>query len=260
MRVITSRDNPAFRELQRLARSASERREQGRILLDGARLLQAYRAAFGADRMRLVARASHAERPEIVDWFHRVADAVVLADGLFDSITQVESSSGLLAIVPMPDAAAIPAREDGFSVLLDGIQDPGNLGSILRSAAAAGGAAAYLSADCADPWSPKSLRGGMGAQFALRVLDRIDLASMAGELAGPLVGLDARASQSLFQTDLRGTSVAFVLGSEGAGISPDLSARVQHRVRIPMTSGVESLNVGAAAAVCFYEWWRQKGG
>jgi TrmH family RNA methyltransferase len=259
MRAITSRDNPAFRALQRLARSAGARREQGRAVLDGAHLLEAYRSAFGAERMQVVARASHAERPEVLDWLRGPAGAVVLADALFDSITQVETSSGLLAMVPVPDAAAIPTRPDGFSVLLDGIQDPGNLGSILRSAAAAGGACAYLSADCADPWSPKSLRGGMGAQFVLRILDRADLVRVASEVTDTLVGLEVRAPRSLFEADLRSRSVAFVLGSEGAGISPGLSALVRHRVRIPMAPGVESLNVGAAAAVCFYEWCRQQG-
>ena len=260
MRAITSRDNPAFRALQRLARSAGERRKEGRLLLDGPRLLEAYRAAFGADRVQVVARASDAERPEVLRWLNSAASAVVLADGLFDSITQLESSSGLLGMVPVPDADSVPARQDGFSVLLDGIQDPGNLGSILRNAAAAGGACAYLSAGCADPWSPRSLRGGMGAQFALSVFDRIDLVRVAAELPGPLVGLDARASQSLFETDLRAASCVFVLGSEGTGISPSLSTLVQRRVRIPMAAGIESLNVGAAAAVCFYEWRRQRGG
>jgi TrmH family RNA methyltransferase len=259
MKAITSRDNPAFRDLQRLVRSAGERREQGRLVLDGARLMEAYRAALGGERMQVVVRASHAERPELQAWLRSVGGAMALADGLFDSLTQVETSSGLLAIAPVPTAAAVPARQDGFVLLLDGIQDPKNLGSILRSAAAAGGVCAYLSADCADPWSPKSLRGGMGAQFALRVIDRVDLADVAGGLAGPLVGLDARAPRSLFQTDLRGAGLAFVLGSEGAGISPKLSALVRERVSIPMSAGVESLNVGAAAAVCFYEWRRQQG-
>jgi TrmH family RNA methyltransferase len=258
MKAITSRDNPAFRRLQHLARSAAERREQGQAVLDGAHLLEVYRAAFGAQGMRVVARASQAERPEVADWLRSGADAIVLADGLFDSIAQVETSSGLLAVVPVPDACAVAARPAGFTVLLDGIQDPGNVGSILRSAAAAGGACAYLSADCADPWSPKSLRGGMGAQFLLRIVDRADLTCVASELAGRVVGLEAGASRSLFQADLRGAK-AFVLGSEGAGISPALSGLVHDRVRIPMAAGVESLNVGAAAAVCFYEWHRQQG-
>jgi TrmH family RNA methyltransferase len=259
MKTITSRDNPVFRELQRLARSAGERRERGRAVLDGVHLLEAYREAFGADGMQVVARASEAERPDVLDWLHAARDAVVLADSLFESITQVESSTGLLGIVPVPDAAAIKAPRDGFSVLLDGIQDPGNLGSILRSAAAAGGDCAYLSADCADPWSPKSLRGGMGAQFVLRIFDREDLVRVGPGLGRRLVGLDARATRSLFDLDLRGAPVGFVLGSEGAGISSGLSALVQDRVRIPMAAGIESLNVGAAAAVCFYEWRRQQG-
>jgi TrmH family RNA methyltransferase len=259
MKAISSRDNPEYRELQRLMRSAAERRDAGMALLEGVHLLEAYRDAFGAARMKVVVRASHSQHGEIEAWLRTAGHALVLGDALFDSITQVETSSGVLALVPIPDADAVRAPTDSFSILLDGVQDPGNLGSILRSAAAAGGSSAYLSTHCADPWSPKSLRGGMGGQFVLRIFDREDLIRTARGFGGRLVALEAHATESLFDADLRDASLAFVLGSEGGGISPALSELVRDRVKIPMTPGIESLNVGAAAAVCFYEWRRQRG-
>jgi TrmH family RNA methyltransferase len=98
----------------------------------------------------------------------------------------------------------------------------------------------------------------MGGQFALRIEDRADLPAIAGALQGKLVALDAAASASLFELDMSAGKVAFILGSEGGGIDPRLSALAEFRVGIPMRAGVDSLNVGAAAAVCFFEWARQR--
>jgi TrmH family RNA methyltransferase len=258
MKHITSRDNPTYRGLLQLAGSPRDRREAGRMLLDGVHLLEAFREAYGIDQLQVIARSSHAERPEIAHWLHSGAESVVLADGLFDALALVETPSGILAAAPIPEGPGGNPPTGGFAALLDGVQDPGNLGSILRSAAAAGGSAAYLSSQCADPWSAKCLRGGMGGQFALRIEDRADLPAIAGALQGKLVALDAAASASLFELDMSAGKVAFILGSEGGGIDPRLSALAEFRVGIPMRAGVDSLNVGAAAAVCFFEWARQR--
>jgi TrmH family RNA methyltransferase len=258
MKHITSRDNPIYRGLLQLAGSPRDRRESGRMLLDGLHLLQAYRDAYGMEQVQVIARSTVAERPEIARWLHTGHQPIVLADGLFDALAAVETPSGILAAVPIPKGPAGKPPAEGFGVLLDGVQDPGNVGSILRSAAAAGAAQAYLSSQCADPWSPKCLRGGMGAQFALRIEDRADLPATAVAFDGKLIALDAAASASLFELDLSVGKVAFILGSEGGGIDPRLSALAQLSVGIPMRPGVDSLNVGAAAAVCFFEWARQR--
>jgi TrmH family RNA methyltransferase len=258
MKKILSRDNPAYRALLRLADSARERRETRRTLLDGVHLLQAYRDAHGMDGVQVIARASHADRGEVRAWLESCPDAMVVGDGLFDELSEVATPTGLLAAVPIPTQPAARPHEKGFDVLLDGIQDPGNLGSILRSAAAAGGTQVWLSKDCADPWSPKCLRGGMGAQFLLRINDRMDLIATAQTFTGRLIALEAGGADSVFAVDLVGTAIAFVLGSEGRGITPELAKLAHQRARIPMAPGVESLNVGAAAAVCFFEWARQR--
>jgi len=257
---ITSKDNPDFRRVWRLAHLARERHAVRCTVLDGAHLVQAYAEAYGLDQAELVLAESSSENREIQALL-RVAQPrtiLVLTDKLFEAASPVEAPTGILAVVPIIPLPAPTQPSTGFVLLLDGIQDPGNLGSILRSAAGAGAAEAWASSDCADPWSPKCLRGGMGAQFRLPVRDRVDLVAAAARFSGRLVAADGSAEQSLFGTDLSG-SIGFLVGAEGAGISPALLETVQVRVRIPMEQGIESLNVAAAAAVLFYEWRRQRG-
>ncbi len=254
MKQLSSKDNPQYKALVRLVRSARARREQSLLVLDGVHLVESYLAAFGADGMQLFVKMSAAEHPEIAALAIR-APCTALQDTLFDEAAPVESPIGIVAVAAIPRVE--PAADAlGFQVLLDGIQDPGNLGAILRSAAATGATAAHLSRSCADPWSPKALRGGMGAQFQLPLYEHDDLNAAAAALSCRLFASTMDASQSLFAADLRGP-VGFVIGGEGAGISPGLLASVPERISIPMRAGIESLNVACAAAVIFYEWMRQ---
>lgn len=259
MKQISSRDNPIYRSLLALVDSARARRDAGRTLLDGEHLIKAYGDAFGMDQVQVIARSSALDQPRVRSWLESGHDSIVLTDRLFDALAPVETPTGVLAAVPIPGHSPRQAGA-GFAMLLDGIQDPGNLGSVLRSGAAAGASDAYLSKRCADPWSPKCLRGGMGAQFALHIEDRVDLVSVASAFEGQLIALDACASSSVFALDLSAGRFGFVLGSEGRGIDPKLTALAHARVAIPMQPNMESLNVSAAAAVCFYEWVRQRQG
>ena len=254
MKQISSKDNSVFKSIRRLARSTRARRDEGKIILDGVHLVRAYRERFGAAGVLVVVRRSAANDPEIsvlaegITW-------VTMTDALFDRASPVQSPAGILALAPLPTVTA-PSAGRGFEVLLDGVQDPGNVGTVLRAAAAAGAKKAHLSPDCADPWSPKCLRGGMGAQFLLEVHQHNSLASVARSLESRLVACTADATTSLFDADLSG-DVAFIIGGEGHGISQELMARAQQKIQIPMRLGIESLNAGAAAAVCFYEWVRR---
>ena len=258
VKQIVSRDNAQFRRFRRLAHSAKDRRGDGLMLLDGVHLLDAYVSVYGADALRLVARASSVDRVEVAERLAAARDAVVLSDALFDEISPVETPTGLLAEAPIPKPGpAAGTDRDRFTLLLDGLQDPGNLGAVLRSAAAAGGREVFLSARCADPWSPKCLRAGMGAHFHLVIHDRMDLLDAARGLPGRLLAADSHGERSLFKVDLAG-EVAFIIGGEGAGISRALCALASERVRIPMATGIESLNAAAAATLLFYEWRRQR--
>lgn len=256
MNPLTSRDNPQYRRLARLLRDPRTRRAQQRIVLDGVHLLEAYAQRFGLGSAELMLRASSADKPECSRWVGAVGPARVrlLADSLFDAVAPVDAPTGVLAIVPTPSVETL--SRPGFSVLLDGIQDPGNLGAILRSAAAAGAGAIYLSAGCADPWSPRCLRGGMGGHFLLAIHDRHDLLDLAQRLAPRLVAADLAGGQSLFDAPMA-PDAAFLIGAEGKGVAPELLALAAQHVRIPMAPGIESLNAATAATLLFYEWRRR---
>lgn len=223
-------------------------------MLDGVHLVQAYLESFGARGVELVIKRSAAKDQEIKALADRIT-SMTMSDSLFDQLAPVASPVGILALAPLP---TVTSAQDGrsFQVVLDNVQDPGNVGAILRSAAAAGARMAHLSPDCADPWSPRCLRGGMGAQFLLSVQQHDSVATFAASIEARLIACAPNASTSLFDADLSG-NVAFIIGGEGRGISQELLARADQKIRIPMRAGLESLNVGAAAAVCFYEWVRQ---
>jgi len=256
MERISSRQNAHVKQAHKLAESARERAKCGRTLLDGTRLIRAYAERFGLKSVTLLVSEQGAHRPEV----HELVEAVeprrvyLLADDLFDEITQVETPEGVAAIVDIPRIETI--SPDDFRVVLDGVQDPGNVGGLLRTAAAAGATSAYLAKGCADAWSPKSLRGGMGAQFVLPVRERVDLSATLSGFKGSVIATSPRAKKSIFEVDLTGP-VAMIFGGEGRGVGKDGLALATQFVHIPMARRVESLNVAAAAAVCCFERLRQ---
>ena len=184
------------------------------------------------------------------------AHVTVLADALFRALSQVDTPTGVIARVRTPKGAAVP--EDAPLVLmLENIQDPGNVGTLLRSAAAAGAGHVMWSATCAFAWSPKVLRAGMGAHFALNIVEGTDLAAFLACYRGDSVALAARAKRSLYDVDLR-RPVAFLIGNEGAGLSEPIRAAARSTVRIPMPGRMESLNAGVAGSLCLFEAVRQR--
>ncbi|MBS1188731.1 MAG: tRNA/rRNA methyltransferase (SpoU) [Rhodocyclaceae bacterium] len=254
MKHIQSRDNPFFKELKRLAQSGRERRKTGRTLLDGIHLITAYETAVGSVE-NLAVSESGLERAEICD-FIAGREAVLLSDALFREVGVVDHPSGIMAVAEPPAGGKAP---DGAAdtVLLDGLQDPGNVGTLLRTAAAAGFRQVLLAPDCAAPWSPKVLRAGQGAHFVIDIFEDADLASFLKSYAGTAAVTCLEGAQSLFEARWEGP-VAWVFGSEGLGVRPEVAAAAKLRIRIPMPGQVESLNVGAAAAVCLFETLRRR--
>lgn len=255
LRIITSRDNPFVKHLRSLGHSAKARREAGETVLDGPHLVDAALSA-GAHLSAVVVAEGARARGEIPGLLDRwTGPATVLPDGLFAWVSPVETPSGILAIASLPSGSP---PGGGDRVVLDRIQDAGNVGTILRTAAAAGVQTAVLTAGCAQAWSPKGLRAGMGAHFRLDIHELAEgedvLVGFSGTVLATGMAADAR---GLYGWDLRGP-VAWLLGSEGQGLAPELGARADGRVVIPMAVGIESLNVAAAAAVCLFEQVRQR--
>lgn len=254
---ISSPDNPRYRRLMRLLASGRERRKSGLAVLDGVHLVAAYRTHCGPAPELVVTRAALKDQ-EIRREADAAAATLVLADALFAALSTVVTPTGVLAVVPMPERR-VPGAEVGPCVVLEDVQDPGNLGSILRSAAAAGVPDVLLTAGCAQVWSPRVLRAGMGAHFALRLYENCALPAFFEVYRGRPVATVREGARRLFAADLRG-EVALLFGNEGAGLSDALLARAAERVTIPMPGSAESLNVAAAAAVCLFERVRQQGG
>ena len=257
MKKTTSRDNPTFRQLRLLAESSRERRKQNKTMLDGIHLVAAWFERFGPPDLLVVSEAGE-RHPEIREFLagHPQTPPQVFADALFKEVSPVATPTGLLALVTIPPAVH-PYGHEGSCVLLEAIQDAGNLGSILRTSAAAGITDVYLGAGCAQAWSPRVLRAAMGAHFQLRLHEHAALDTVIRSFEGISVSTSLDASESLFDLDLTGP-IAWVFGNEGGGLTADTARRTKCAARIPMPGNTESLNVAAAASICLFEEVRQK--
>lgn len=261
MKSISSRDNALYKELKQLATSAQARRKAGRSLLDGVHLAEAYLQQGGKPVLCVLAESA-VHHPEVAPVLAQCeadgSQCICLPDPLYQVLSQVENGVGLLLLIATPQPTA-PTVLTSSAVLLDGLQDPGNLGSILRSAAAAGISQVFCSAGTAAAWSPKVLRAGMGAHFLLDILEGADLLSLCKGSQVPVLATSSYAQQTIYQIDLK-QDVAWLFGHEGQGVADDLMDAAGVKVVIPHVGQMESLNVAAAAAVCFFEQVRQRQG
>lgn len=253
MKLIQSRDNAFYKQLKKLAESGRERRKTGKTLLDGVHLVESYEKAFGTVETLVVAESAMANA-EIAHYVE-AREIVLLGDALMRELGLVDTPSGLLAVAAMPAPSAVDRKKD--AILLDGVQDPGNVGTLLRTAAAAGIKQALLSPGCASAWSPKVLRAGQGAHFALSIHEDADLGVFIGDYAGTVAVTCLDGASSLYEAQWS-SPLAWIFGAEGQGVRRELIDSATLKIRIPMPGDVESLNVGAAAAVCLFEAVRRR--
>lgn len=254
---ITSATNAALKHLAKLIQSRRYRREQQQIVLEGAHLLTAFLDA--QQPIAAVYIPQHRRQdPEVQAIIAAVPPQriILMADAALSKITSLTQADDLIGIAAMPEPRSLPQDQD--CVVLEAVQDPGNVGTILRSALAAGIADVVLNADCADVWSPKVLRAGMGAHAGLHIHQSVDLLAWRQQYTAPVYAttLNARA-QSLYQQDLR-QPAAWVFGNEGSGVSHALQHTASQSIIIPMAGQTESLNVAMAATVCLFEQLRQR--
>lgn len=261
MPVITSRNHPLIKQLIKLEESSHYRKKIGLTVLDGIHLIQIYCSVLGIPK-NLIVSQSYFEDVENkrflkIIFGHALPEITIVNNALFRAISPVKTPTGILALIVRPEMnKETMSGKEIFSVLLEAIQDPGNLGSILRSAAAANVRDVYLSSQCADAWSPKALRAAMGAHFFLNIHENSDLQNVAQQFPGTVIATSIQASKNLFEISLAGP-VAFVFGNEGAGLSKEMIQAADENIVIPMPGKTESLNAAAAAAICFFEKVRQ---
>lgn len=258
MEAISSRQNSIIKQVRKLLTNAKYRREQGLAVAEGVHLTDSLLQSGLLPKL-LVAADTALKNPEIITIIKRVenleANKVVVKDSLFSAVSDI--GDGVLVVFDIPKFGTGKVL-DADAVLLEDIQDPGNVGTILRTTAAAGIDRVYLSAGCASVWSPKVLRAGMGAQFGLDIFEAADLAKLIETSKVPVLATSLEATESIYSQDLR-QSTTWLFGNEGQGISNYLEAVVNKKVIIPqLNSSVESLNVAASVAVCLYEQLRQR--
>lgn len=260
MKTISSRQNPLIKALHLLSSSAAERRTQGQTVLDGVHLVQAA-IAQEIPLVQVCVSEQGCQHPEISALLATLApiiSPICLPDSVFSHISPTDSPAGILAVMALPEST-IAYTPTGSCVVLDGVQDAGNLGTILRTAAAAGIEDILLTEGCVQAWSPRVLRAAMGAHFRLRIQEKVNLPTLLSAYKGQILATGVKNAKTIYQLDLS-LPVAWLFGSEGAGISASTAALAQQIVMIPMAGGTESLNVAAAAAVCLFEEKRQKMG
>jgi TrmH family RNA methyltransferase len=250
---VTSRDNPLVVRLRKLVRDAAAYRQLGEVWLEGEHLCSAYRQRGGPVALAVASQASW-EDPGVRALCAAAGKVTLLPDSLFKSVSGLESPGRFGFVVPW--SGPVAPQPGVTTVVLGRLQDAGNVGSILRSAAALGVGQVIALRGTAALWSQKVLRAGMGAHFGLRLVEAAGLDALDG-LGLPLVGTSSHTETELHATRLP-SPCAWVLGHEGQGVDPAVQQRCQWTVRIPQPGGEESLNVAAAAAICFYEGLRQQ--
>jgi len=261
--LIESRANPLYRRLLRLVQGGgaqalrAERRGQAAVVLEGVHLCQMWLAHQGAPEHAVFDAQALQHSQEIQALYRAVprARCVVLAAALAARLSQVGHGPGVYFLAHAPRPLA-PTHMSHSALCLDRVQDPGNVGTLLRTAAAAGLTAAYLSRGCAAAWSNKALRAGQGAQFALSIVEQVDLLALCQGSRLPVLATALDDAVSLYDTQLPAQAL-WLFGHEGQGVDPALLRQASLRLRIPQHCAVESLNVAAAAAICLFEQRRQ---
>jgi TrmH family RNA methyltransferase len=248
VRQVTSRHNDLFKDLRRLLTEPTAYRKLGRIWLEGDHLC---RALLGRGRVpvRAIVTESGWADNTLNSLARSAPEVVCVPDALMRELSGLESPAPIGFLIDVDAHGALQADVD--TVVLDRLQDPGNVGSILRTASAMGFRQVVALKGTVALWSPKVLRAGMGAHFAMTLAEGAAIGDVAA-LGIAMVGTHLRDAHWLHETTLP-QPLAWVFGHEGQGMSDEVAAACTLRVRIAQPGGEESLNVAAAAAMCLYE-------
>jgi TrmH family RNA methyltransferase len=254
MKRITSDANASYRRWLKLATQPRAVRELGISIAEGEHLALAVLEAGVPIDAALVRAGSGNDR--LLARLPAQAPLFELSAALFDRLGLVERGIGFAVVFAVPPEASGPAVGD--LVYLDGVQEPGNVGALLRVAAAAGVPQVWAGPGTAALWAPKVLRGAQGAHFGLALREGVNATELRRHFRGRLCAATATQATPLWQTDLAVGALGWVFGAEGQGVSDAALAACDARVMIPLAAGVESLNVATAAAVCLFERQRRR--
>ncbi len=244
--LVTSRDNTLLKDLRKLSQDNTAYRKQGRVWLEGDHLCRAAMARGLKPAVGVFCESFWPVAP--AEWAQAAIKTIVIPDSLMADISGLESPARMGFVLDLPTPAAL--APSAASLILDRVQDAGNVGSMLRSAAAFGFSQVLALKGTAALWSPKVLRAGMGAHFALQLIEGLALEDLDA-LTVPVLVTSSHHGSFLHQESLP-MPCAWAMGHEGQGVGEELMARASRKVRIDQPGGEESLNVAAAAAICLY--------
>ncbi|MEJ5241548.1 MAG: RNA methyltransferase [Anaerolineales bacterium] len=256
--MITSRQNPKVQQVRRLMNEARARRELGAFIAEGVRLIEeAWRNRWPFRWVFYDERLGSRGRQLIETLCQGGVTVEQVTPELMDYLSDTEQAQGILAVLQLPEERPTIPPKPTFVLVLDDVREPGNVGTLLRSAAAAGVEAVWLSPESADPWQPKVVRAGMGAHFRLPIV-RAPLTELAARIPQvKWVLADLREAIPLWKADLR-SPLALILSNEAHGPSEWARRQAQERVYIPMPGQTESLNVAMAGSILLFEVVRQR--
>ncbi|MBU3667234.1 MAG: RNA methyltransferase [Rhodocyclaceae bacterium] len=254
---IESRQNNLVKDLRRLAEHKRARLDAGLVLCEGDHLLRTMLdAGVQPTVVAMAARTIRSDSIQALLAHCPNARMVTIADAVFDQIAPADSPVGLLALAPLPMSPTLPDFGSD-TLVLEAVQDPGNVGSLIRTAVAAGVRQIVLSPGCADVWSPRCLRAAQGAQWLAHVYPDADPVAFLKRYQGVVAATTLDGGLNLYEQSLL-KPLAWLFGNEGQGLSRALIDHATYRVTIPMSGSMESLNVNAAAAICLFEQVRQR--
>ena len=258
MKKISSAQNPLVKKFVQLSEKQSFRNKQKMTIIEGAHLTAEWLKRFGAPDFCVISSSS--KRSEEVEGIIQKCEElnteiIELEAKIYSKISPVIEGVGVLFIVKIPKNQGVNFCED--SIIIDRIQDPGNLGTILRSAVGFGVKQIICSKGTVSAWSPKVLRAGMGAHFQLEIFENEDLSEIISKIETPIFATSLQAKKSIYDDNFT-TKTAWIFGNEGVGVSSELLSKVKNQVIIPQTGEIESLNVAMAVTVCLAEQARQR--
>lgn len=254
---ITSASNPLIKELRLIASSSSARSKEGKSLIEGSTICEMYLESFGVPLICIVTEDNTNDHiKNIVDKCGKLHGRIVeVPRRLYESFSGLENGEGITFYIKTPIVNAVePITES--ALIIDRIQDPGNLGTILRSAVAAGINSVYCSKGTVSLWSPKVIRSAMGAHFGLKMYEMVNLKEVLSSAKVVTVATSSHAKKTIYEADLS-RQIAWLIGNEGQGADPDLIKLCKETVKIPHKGNIESLNVSIATSICLFEQNRQ---
>ena len=259
---IHSKDNPKIKHLRGLIEQSSFRKKHQQTVLEGVHLLESYLNADPKENFVIFTTEQGLSHPEYEPLFSQLDERnpqfqlYLVTPSIYQTLTLLNHIYPLMTVIDLPSFDQATWDNQSDVLILDQVQDPGNVGTLLRSAAAVGIRQVITTSGTAQLWSPKVLRAAMGAHFNLRLYESIAIPYILNDFSPHLLVTSSHQARNLYDTDLT-RCCAWVLGNEGQGVNPDLIQSSQ-AVAIPQPGGQESLNVAVAGSICLFEMLRQR--